>query len=196
MSCGLGNTVFYINVLQLNFHLYLKVLQNVVQCIGINTRLVLTLVLKWFAVICSHTSYQRLINCKYIPIRPMTVHICWIPASWLKPHKRPCKLHGLFCTTNTCYFGCTPTHCKHALSKKNITSGLRILFTTDFWNHLQYQLLASQSRGRSVHGRSFEKFCCLVIWSFKHSPVNSQQVHGNVFWVLASIPTPATSVCN
>jgi hypothetical protein len=108
---------FHFNVLQLNFHLYLKVLQNVVQCIGINTRLVLTLVLKWFSLVCSNTSYQRLVKCKHV--RSITLHVCWIPASWLKPHKRPCELHGPFCTTDTWYFGCTLTHCKHALSKKN-----------------------------------------------------------------------------
>jgi hypothetical protein len=50
--------IFHFTVLQLNFHLYLKVLENEVQCTGINMRLVLTVVLKWFSVVCSHTSYQ------------------------------------------------------------------------------------------------------------------------------------------
>jgi hypothetical protein len=102
----------------IKFSLIFKgVLQNVVQCIGINMRPVLMLVLKWFCLVCSNTSYQRLVKCKHL--RSITLHICWIPASWLKPHKRPCELHGLFCTTDTCYFGCTVTHCKHASSRKN-----------------------------------------------------------------------------
>jgi hypothetical protein len=67
--------IFHLNVLQLNFHLYLKkVLENIVQCSGINIGLVVIVALKWFSLVCIHTSYQRLVNFK--DVRPMTLQIC------------------------------------------------------------------------------------------------------------------------
>ena len=69
------------------------------------------------------------------------------------------------------------------MSKKSTSSGSINQLATDSWNQLQYQLLASQSRGKSIwtatllYEYSFNKSCCPVGFRFWHATLKRQWAH-------------------
>lgn len=60
------------------------------------------------------------------------------------------EVNGNFWHTSICYSGCyIPTLYRSHLIQQNMSSRLRNSLGTDFWNHVQYHLLASKAGGKS-----------------------------------------------
>jgi hypothetical protein len=73
----------------------------------------------------------------------------------------------------------------HALSNKSLSVRSRNPLSTSSCNHLQYELLAFQFRGKRSAALIFVqaqvyKSCCHTDWGFWHSTLNSQSAHR--FW--------------
>ena len=69
------------------------------------------------------------------------------------------------------------------MSRKSTSSGSINRLVTNSWNHLQYQLLASQPIEKSLwtapllYECRFNKSCCPDGWRFWHATMNSQWTH-------------------